>query len=202
MIITSLTVGMANLGDISRLSKMGLRTVALYLVTTVFAIMVGLLIVNVVNPGGAIAAETREKLVDTYREGADKKIDDAQKQQSQGPLQPLVDLVPDNIFSATTSNRNMLQVIFAVVLFGIGLLLVPTEHQLPIKALMEAMNEVVMKVVDLIMLAAPIGVFALLASLVVEIKSPDLLVSLLWYCLLYTSPSPRDQRGSRMPSSA
>ena len=181
MIITSLTVGMANLGDISRLSKMGLRTVGLYLVTTVFAIMVGLLIVNVVNPGGAIAAETREKLVDTYREGADKKIDDAQKQQSQGPLQPLVDLVPDNIFSATTSNRNMLQVIFAVVLFGIGLLLVPTEHQLPIKTLMEAMNEVVMKVVDLIMLAAPIGVFALLASLVVEIKSPDLLVSLLWY---------------------
>ncbi len=181
MIITSLIKGIAELGDITQLSKMGLRTVTLYLVTTVFAIMIGLIIVNVVRPGEKIDEETRVELLKTFEETATDKIDVAQAQQKQGPLQPLVDLVPGNIFSASTSNRNMLQVIFVVVLFGIGLLLVAPEHQLPIKTFFDALNEIVLKIVNMIMVTAPFGVFALLASLVAEIQSIGLLLGLLWY---------------------
>ncbi len=181
MIITSLVTGIAGLGDITRLSTMGLRTVMLYLATTVCAITVGLAIVNVVKPGDRIDEATRTKLVQVYSGDASAKIQVAQSQQQQGPLQPMIDLVPENVFSASTSNRNMLQVIFVVVFFGIGLLLVTPEHQAPIKTFFEALNAVVMKAVDMIMVAAPYGVFALLASLVVEVQSPALLTGLLWY---------------------
>lgn len=181
MIITSLIAGITGLEDISRLSTMGMRTVAIYLMTTVFAIMVGLLIVNLVNPGGKIDAATRAALIETYQSDADTKIEIATTRKEGRPLQPLVDLVPENIFSAAGSNRNMLQVIFFVVLFGIGVLLVPLEHQRPIRTLFNALNEVIMKLVDVVMLGAPLGVFALLASLVIEIQSPGLLIGLLWY---------------------
>lgn len=183
LIITSLIKGIADLKDISKLSKMGGRTVLLYLATTIFAVTLGLVIVNVIQPGKKINEETRTELVKSYEGDANKKIDVAEAQKGKGPLQPLVDLVPDNIFSASTSNRNMLQVIFAVVFFGIGLLLIPEEKAFPVKAFFDGMNEVVLKLVDLIMLAAPFGVFALLATLIVETPSTDVLVGLLWYSL-------------------
>ncbi len=174
MIITSLITGMANLGDVSRLSRLGLQTVMLYLATTVIAISIGLLIANVVKPGDSIAPSTRNHLVNTYQTDADAKIQTAKRQRNEGPLKPLVAMVPDNIFLSATSNRNMLQVIFVVILFSIGLLMVAPEHQQPIKSLFEAFNGVVMKLVDVIMLFAPLGVFALLASLVAEIPSAAL----------------------------
>ena len=181
MIITSLITGVSNLGDISRLSGMGLRTVVLYLLTTVVAVTVGLVVVNLVKPGNAVDESTRVKLVETFQGATDTKIDVAQSQKQKGPLQPLIDLVPSNIFSSSTNNQNMLQIITVVVFFGIGLLLVKPEYQQPIKTLFEAFNEVVMKLVELIMMTAPLGVCALLAALVVEIQSPDLLISLAWY---------------------
>ena len=183
MIITSLVKGIADIGDISRLSKMGLRTVGLYLVTTVVAVSVGLVVVNLIKPGTKIDEKTRTQLVEKFKENQSvtKKIDDAQTQKQKGPLQPIVDMVPGNIFGASTSNGNMLQVIFVVVLFSIGLLLVSPEHQEPVMQLFSGLNEVVLKIVNLIMFAAPVGVFALLATLVAEIQSPDLLLALLWY---------------------
>lgn len=181
MIVTSLITGITGLGDVSRLSKMGLRTVVTYLLTTVFAIAVGLLVVNLVGPGKRIDEETRSKLVDTYQNDVGAKIDAANTQKEARPLKALVDLVPNNIFFASSSNRNMLQVIFTVVLFGIGVLLVPAEKQLPIKTLFDSLNEVVLRIVDMVMMAAPFGVFALLASLVVEIQSFALLLGLIWY---------------------
>ena len=181
LIITSLVKGIAELKDLSKLSSMGGRTVALYLITTVVAVSISLLVVNVVRPGEQINAETRASLVENYREDAKKKIAVAEAQQEKGPLQPLVDLVPDNVFFASTSNRNMLQVIFVVVFFGVGLLLIPDEKAQPVKDLFDGLNEVVLKLVDLIMLAAPFGVFALLATLVVKTPDTAVLIGLLWY---------------------
>ena len=120
LIIASLIKGVSDLKDISQLSRMGGRTVGMYLATTVFAVVLGLAIVNVVKPGGSITEDTRESLLEGYAEGAAEKISMAQSQQEQGPLQPLIDLVPGNIFHAMTDNGNMLQVIFFVLFFGIG----------------------------------------------------------------------------------
>ncbi|MBL6724513.1 MAG: dicarboxylate/amino acid:cation symporter, partial [Rubripirellula sp.] len=133
------------------------------------------------KPGNQITEESRSELVSTFQADAGVKIAEAQAQQDQSPLQPLVDVVPVNLFAATTANRNMLQVIFAVLLFSIGLLLVEPKHQETVKSLFEALHEIVLTLVNLIMAVAPIGVFALLAALVAEISNPDLLIGLLWY---------------------
>lgn len=183
LIITSLIKGVSDLKDLTRLSKMGGRTVLLYLLTTVVAVTLGLIIVNVVKPGKMINEATRTRLVESYSSDANTKIMDANAQKEKGPLQPLVDLVPSNIFSAATSNSNMLQVIFVVIFFGIGLLLIQKEKAQPVKDFFDGLNEVVLKLVDLIMLIAPVGVFALLAALIVEAPSKDVLVGLLWYSM-------------------
>jgi Na+/H+-dicarboxylate symporter len=183
LIITSLIKGISDLQDLAKLSKMGGRTVVLYLLTTVLAVTLGLIIVNVIRPGKMINEETRTRLVESYGSDADTKIMDAEAQREKGPLQPLIDLVPSNIFLAATSNSNMLQVIFAVIMFGIGLLLIQKEKAQPVKDFFDGLNEVVLKLVDLIMLSAPIGVFALLAALIVEAPSKDVLVGLFWYSL-------------------
>ena len=183
LIIASLIKGVSDLKDISKLSKMGGRTVAIYVTTTVVAVSLGLLIVNIIQPGKSITEETRMELMAESESKASSKIEAAKKQQNSGPLQPLQDLVPDNIFKAMTSNGNMLQVIFFVIFFGIGLILIPEEKARPVKAFFDSLNEVVLKLIDLIMLAAPYGVFALLAALVVESPSADLFKALLWYSL-------------------
>lgn len=183
LIIASLIKGVSDLKDISKLSRMGGRTIGLYILTTVIAITIGLLIVNIIQPGKKISETTQEELVASFADAANEKIKVAEDQKKQGPLQPLVDLVPDNIFAATSENKNMLQVIFFVVLFGIGLILIPIEKARPVKEFFDSFNEVILKLVDLIMLVAPYSVFALLAALIVESPSLDLFKALLWYSL-------------------
>ncbi|MCH2184106.1 MAG: dicarboxylate/amino acid:cation symporter, partial [Mariniblastus sp.] len=165
LIITSLIKGVSDLQDISRFSQMGVRTIVLYVITTVVAVTVGLVIGNVVKPGERITEETRAELLEDYSGDARSRIVTAEQQQQQGPLRPLVDLVPDNIFSAATSNRNMLQIIFAAVCFGIGLILIPPQKAKPVKDVFDGLNEVVLKLIDLVMMLAPFGVFALLSAL-------------------------------------
>lgn len=181
LIVSSLVKGVSDLQDISKLSKMGGRTVALYLFTTVVAVAVGLLIVNVFKPGNGITEETRLGLLKDFEGDAIKKIEAAAGQKETGPLQALVDVVPDNVFNAATNNGDMLKVIFFVIFFGIGLILVPAEKGKPVKDFFDGLNEVILKLIDLIMLAAPYGVFALLAALVVDTPSLDLFVALLKY---------------------
>ncbi|MFK7819056.1 MAG: dicarboxylate/amino acid:cation symporter, partial [Planctomycetaceae bacterium] len=182
------------LQDIAKFSRMGGRTIALYLFTTIVAVSIGLLIANVVGPGKRISDETRTSMLqgtgaetDDGDSAEQKKLksiqDTVAKQKDQGPLQPLVDIVPSNIFSAASSNSNMLQVIFFVVAFGLGLILIEPEQAKPVKAVFDGLNEVVLKLVDLIMLVAPIGVFALLASLVVSAQGADVFVALGMYSL-------------------
>lgn len=183
LIVASLIKGVSDLKDVSQLSRMGGRTVVLYLFTTVFAVSLGLVIVNIVKPGYLIKEDTRTQLMATYSDKATARIEAAQMAQNQGPLQPLIDVVPENIIAAATANGNMLQVIFFVVFFGIGLILIPEEKAAPVKAFFDGMNDVILKLIDLIMLGAPYGVFALLAALIVESPSIDLFVALLGYSI-------------------
>ncbi|MDG1761431.1 MAG: dicarboxylate/amino acid:cation symporter [Flavobacteriaceae bacterium] len=183
LILASLIKGVSDLKDISRLSKMGGRTIGLYITTTLLAVTTGLVAVNTLQPGTSISEETREELVLAYADNAAEKKMAADAQKDAGPLQALVDLVPSNIFKATTDNRNMLQVIFFAVFFGIGLILIPEKKAKPVKEFFDAFNEVILKLIDLIMLAAPYGVFALLAALVVEAPSADLFKALGMYAI-------------------
>jgi proton glutamate symport protein len=169
LIIVSLIVGLADLKDISKLSRLGGRTVLFYLGTTFFAVSLGLLLANIIQPGSYINQEARESLLSNFAGDASQKIELAQKAKESGPLQPLVDIVPDNIFKAMGDNASMLQVILFVVLIGIGLILIEEEKAKPVVAFFKGMNDVILKMIDIIMLFSPYGVFALMAALMVEI---------------------------------
>ncbi|MCB0374419.1 MAG: dicarboxylate/amino acid:cation symporter [Sinomicrobium sp.] len=183
LILASLIKGVSDLKDISKLSKMGGRTIILYIITTVIAVSLGLAIVNILKPGNSIKEETRLELMENYSGDAQSRISAAEKQKESGPLKAVEDLVPDNIFHAASDNGNMLQVIVFAILFGIGLILIPEEKAKPVKAFFDAFNEVILKLIDLIMLAAPYGVFALLAALIVEAPSTDLFKALGMYAV-------------------
>ena len=181
LIVASLIKGISDLKDISKLSKMGGRTIGIYIFTTVVAVILGLVLVNLIQPGNSVTAETRENLMAEFAGDAQSKISLAEAQKDAGPLQALVDLVPSNIVGAAADNGNMLQVIFFVIFFAIGLILIPEEKARPVKAFFDGLNEVVLKLIDLLMLYAPIGVFGLLAALVAEAPSADIFIALLRY---------------------
>lgn len=183
LILASLIKGVSDLKDISSLSKMGLRTIITYVITTVIAVSIGLTVVNIVKPGSTITVETRTELVEAYGGEAEKRQEAAKAQKEAGPLQALIDIVPDNIVGASSDNKNMLQVIFFAIFFGIGLILIPEKDSEPVKRFFDGFNEVILKMIDIIMLAAPYGVFALLAALVVEAPSADLFAALGMYAL-------------------
>lgn len=183
LILASLIKGISDLKDISKLSKMGGRTIGLYLITTVLAVSIGLIMVNLIKPGSYISDTTRNELVGNYASDANSRIEQANNQKEAGPLQALEDIVPSNILGAAADNGNMLQVIFFALFFGVCLILIPQEIGAPVKAFFDGFNEVILKMIDIIMMAAPYGVFALLASLVAESPSLDLFQALAMYGL-------------------
>ena len=183
LILASLIKGISDLKDISKFKDMGIRTFATYMVTTIVAILIGLSIVNIFKPGEGISDQTVERLVTTYStdSGVTSKVQTASAQKDASPLQFVVDMVPDNLFHALSDNGLMLQVIFFSILFAISLLLIGEEAGRPIKDVFDALNTIILKMVDLIMLFAPYAVFALLASVVVSSSDPELLLALLKY---------------------
>ena len=186
LILASLIKGISDLKDISKFRNIGLRTISIYIVTTVIAISIGLLLVNVMAPGDGVSEETIAQLTEEFsqNENLQKKLSDAQTQQESGPLKFLEDMVPDNAFKALSDNGLMLQVIFFAIFLGISMLLIGEEKAKPLKNFFDSLNEVVLKMVDLIMLTAPVAVFALLASVVASTSNPDLLVALLKYAMV------------------
>jgi Na+/H+-dicarboxylate symporter len=183
LILASLIKGISDLQDISKFKNIGLRTIATYIITTIVAICIGLLLVNLLKPGDGIADETIAQLTETYASdaGVTSKLEEASRQKDSGPLQFLVDMVPDNAFRAVSDNGLMLQVIFFTIFLGISMLLIGEKAARPLKEFFDALNDVVLKMVDLIMLTAPVAVFALLANVVVSSGDPDLLLALLKY---------------------
>ena len=183
LILASLIKGVSDLKDISKLSKMGGRTIITYLITTLTAVIIGLVLVNVIEPGKSISVETRNELVEAYSTDTKAKQEAAAKQRESGPLKALVDMVPSNIFLAASNNRNMLQVIFFALFFGIGMILLPGKEVKAVKEFFDSFNVIILKLIDLIMLSAPYGVFALLAALVVEAPSIELFKALALYAI-------------------
>lgn len=187
LILVSLIKGIVDLQDISKFKTMGIRTFLLYVSTTILAVSIGLLMVNIIAPGDSVSAETISQLSMDNGEAMKAKIETAVATKNTSPLQFLVDMVPDNFFKAASGNSNMLQVIFFSIFFGISLLLVDKRIGQPVIDVFNGLNEVIMKMVDLIMLMAPIAVFALMSSLIVEITNPDIFIALGWYMLTVLS---------------
>lgn len=183
LILASLIKGVSDLGDISKLSKMGTRTIITFILTTFVAVSIGLVAVNLLMPGNTISEETRSNLLKSYSGEITGRIELAQEQKETGPLQAMEDIVPSNIFFAASDNTKMLQVIFFAVFFGVSLILIPSEKSKPVKEFFNGFNEAILKMIDLVMLGAPYGVFALLAALVVESPSANLFSALALYGL-------------------
>ncbi|TFV95875.1 dicarboxylate/amino acid:cation symporter [Algoriphagus kandeliae] len=188
LVLASLIIGVSNLGDISKLSRIGGKTIVTFVITTVIAISVGLTLVNLFKPGTSLPVETRENLMNLYEGDVSTRADAAAKFQEQSPLQPLVDMVPQNFFLATTDNAAMLQVVFFAIISGIALLQIPKSKAEPVIAFFDGFNDLIIQIVNYIMLIAPYGVFALMASLIVEIAgdNPDSAIDLLMALLKYS----------------
>ena len=182
LILASLIKGISDLKDISKIKKMGLRTMVIYMITTLVAIIIGLGIVNIVKPGVGMSSDTIEKIKSKYEtsSGVVDKLSKASAQNDAGPLQALVDIFPSNIFTSL-GNASMLQIIFFALFVGISLLLIPGKKAKPLMDFFNSLNEVVMKMVDLIMLFAPYAVFALLANVIIAFDDTEILLKLLVY---------------------
>lgn len=183
LIIVSLVKGVTDLKDITQLSSMGLKTFAIYLMTTVFAISIGLIIVNTIKPGTFISDNTRTEMLASFGGDVDDKVVKASSVNDRGPLQALIDIVPENLIFSASDNGNMLQIIFFTILFGVAMLMLPDTKTEVLKRVFEAGNDVILKIVDIIMLAAPYGVMALIASLIAESPSVDIFKALAAYSL-------------------
>lgn len=228
LVLVSIISGVANIGDPASLGRMGGKTLLAYLMTTLLAVGLGLVLVNIINPGGLIDEQSRidnrisyeiwassegreikdgvnylqnpefferaqkiSSLSNTALKDASisEKLDTAQQTKETTPLQPLVDIVPDNFFFSLTDNGLMLQIIFFGIFFGICLLLIPNDKSKPLTDFMDSAMEVFLKMVDLVMQAAPFFVFALLAGVVSSMAGDDIgkvyeiFIGLSWYSL-------------------
>ena len=177
LVLASLVTGVANLGDVKKLSKLGGKTISIYLATTVLATTVGLLLVNMIKPGKFMDEKTRDSIVASAevenKSNLESKKAGAQAVKNSGPLKPLVDMVPDNVFKAMTDNGGMLQVVFFAIILGIASLSLGAELSGPLMQFMNSLNEHIMKIIEYIMMIAPIGVFCLISSLLIDVAGTD-----------------------------
>ncbi|HEY5688029.1 MAG TPA: dicarboxylate/amino acid:cation symporter [Yeosuana sp.] len=228
LVLFSIISGVANIGDPASLGRMGGKTLLIYLITTVLAISLGLLLVNTIKPGKLIDEQSRidnrinyeiwassqgyqikdginylqdpkfferAKVISELSHSEIKeasvsdKLEKATQRKETTPLQPLVDIVPDNFFYSLSNNGLMLQIIFFAIFFGVCLLFIPNEKSQPVLTLVDGINEVFLKMVDLVMQAAPFFVFALLAGVVSKMAGDDIgkvveiFKGLSWYSL-------------------
>ncbi len=219
LVLFSIITGVASLKDVSKLGRMGLKTLSVYLVTTVLAVTVGLVFVNTLNPGNAISEDQKienriryelwvqsepevdfkddkrysqdpeyahivAKIVENPEE-VDERVaamqENLAKKKDSGPLSALVDVVPDNIIVSLQNPKLMLQVIFFAIFFGICLLFIPEDKAKPVHKFFVGTNEVFLKMVDIIMKAAPFFVFALMAGVLSKMaNSIDELLAILY----------------------
>lgn len=187
LVLSSIVTGVASLSDLNKLSRIGGKTIAIYIGTTAIAVTIGLISVNLIGPGNSVPIEMKEKLQITYEKEISSKTSSAKNVKNRGPLQPIIDIVPNNFFNSASNNRNMLQVVFIAIFLGIGLIQVPEEKGKPILNFFDSLNSIIIKLVDLIMLIAPIGVFALIAETINKVsgENPSQIIELLSALGLY-----------------
>lgn len=188
LIFASLIIGITNIEDVTKLSRIGGKTFLIYTVTTILAVILGLTIANLVKPGQVISEQTRNRLMSLYGNQVEEYGATLQEIHQVGSLQFLVDLVPENLFEALSSNFNLLQVVVIAIILGIALLKIPFRKSKPVILFFEGINDAIIELIRLIMKLAPLGVFALIASLLIEIAGNNnpgelskVLYALLWY---------------------
>ena len=224
LVLFSIISGVSSLGDPAKLGRLGIKTVITYLLTTMTAVVVGLLLVNLFQPGARVSEDLLESNRIRYELWRDAngievlddinllteprleskveeitgesvqmndwvmdKLTKAEQTKSSGPLQPLVDVVPTNIFRAL-ADMSMLQIIFFAVFFGVVLVGLPKETSAPLTRAVEALNEVFVQMVWIVMKAMPLFVFALMAGQIVNAagSDPEMFRQLLEYLLQYS----------------
>jgi len=173
LVLSSLITGVASLSDLKKLSRIGGRTISIYITTTAVAVTIGLLAVNILQPGATVPDEMKTKLQETYQSSVSGRVEAAEEVKERSVLQPVVDMVPSNFFNSASNNRNMLQVVFVAIIIGIALIQISKSKAKPVLDFFEGINELVIKLVDNIMLIAPFGVFALIADTITSIAGDN-----------------------------
>ena len=174
LVLSSLITGVASLSDLKKLSRIGGRTISIYIATTAVAVTIGLISVNMLQPGSTVPEDMKSKLQDTYQSSVSGRVEAAEEVKDRSALQPIVDMVPSNFFSSASNNRNMLQVVFVAIIIGIALIQINKNKAKPVLDFFEGINELVIKLVDNIMLMAPYGVFALIADTITSIAGNNI----------------------------
>ena len=189
LVLASLVAGVASLNDTTRLSRMGGKTVFIYMITTLLAITIGLVMVNTFQPGKSLPQETMDSLQQTYSNSLENRSASADEVLNRGVLEFMVDVVPDNFFAAASDNSRMLQIVFVAILLGVGIIHMGGKKAETLVTVFDAFNDVIILIVELIMKTAPFGVFALMAALIIDLAGDDLgkafelLGALGWYSL-------------------
>ena len=174
LVLSSLITGVASLHDLTKLSRIGGKTIAIYIATTISAITIGLILVNTLRPGDVMPPELSQQLQDSFQSEAQARTEVADTVQESGPLQPLVNAIPQNLVHAASNNRNMLQVVFFALFIGIGLILVRNRRTRLVQHFFEGINDLIIRLVDIIMHVAPYGVFALIAGTITSLAGDSL----------------------------
>ena len=168
LVLVSLILGVVNLKDIRNLSRIGLKTILIYVCTTIIAVSIGLVTVNLIKPGQLFPKDKQAEFVERYQQTVTERHDQMQQVKEDSPLRFVVDMVPENVFEAFSSNSNMLQVIFFALIFGVALICVGQSRTSSVVRFFQQLNLILLKIIDFIMAFAPIGVFALMAALIVD----------------------------------
>ncbi|MCC8174668.1 MAG: dicarboxylate/amino acid:cation symporter [Odoribacter sp.] len=168
LVFLSLVKGISNLKNIKELSRMGLKTLLIYIITTIFAVSIGLGMVNLIKPGKVFPQEKAIELQSKYGEVIEQRGGAVQQVKESSPLQFMVDMVLENLVQAAGDNTAMLQIILIAIFFGVAMVGVGEKVAAPVMAVVDSVDTIVLKIIDYIMLYAPFGVLALMAELVVD----------------------------------
>ncbi|MFM9060496.1 MAG: dicarboxylate/amino acid:cation symporter, partial [Bacteroidota bacterium] len=155
LVLVSLVDGVSGLRDLRKLSSMGGRTLLIFLSTTVLAVSLGLVTVNLIRPGDYLSMERREELKEKFSVNSDQGLSQARTLQQKSPLSPLVDMVPENLFHALSHNTSMLQVVFFALFMGIAMMSLPSDQTQTVRDLFTQLNRIVLLMVDYVMAFAP-----------------------------------------------
>jgi Na+/H+-dicarboxylate symporter len=180
LVVASLMLGVASLGDIRTLGRIGGKTIAYYLVTTAIAITIGLVLALIVRPGSRITPASRDALAQQFAAEAGQQV--AQAATKPGVWDVLLGIIPSNPIAAAAEG-NLLPLIVFVLIFGAAVTLVAPERRDAILTFFGGVNDASMVVIDWIMKLAPYAVFALISS-VISRFGLDVLMSLAIYALV------------------
>jgi Na+/H+-dicarboxylate symporter len=176
MVLSSLIVGTASLGDIRKVGRIGAKTLFFYLVTILSALTIGLVVVNNIQPGTRLATEAREKLMVEFQGGLEEKL---QMETSVDIVDMLVRIVATNPINAM-ANGEMLQIIFFAIMVGACLTMISRKKSEHVVGFFDGFSDLMIQMVELVMKIAPFGVFALISATVGEFGF-EILETLIWY---------------------